>query len=64
MRASAIIVPEDEIKNILLKYKNIKKDNKYLPDIIIINKYLPINFNSKYFNKILDTNDFIVYKKI
>lgn len=64
LRASAVIVPEDEIKNILFKYKNTKKDNKYLPDVIIINRYLPINFNPKYFNKILDTNDFIVYKKI
>jgi hypothetical protein len=64
LRASAIIVPEDEIKNILFKYKKTKKDNKYLPDVIIINRYLPINFNPKYFNKILDTNDFIVYKKI
>lgn len=64
LRVSANIVPENEIENILLKYKNIKEDNKYLPDIIIINKYLPINLNSNYFNKVLDTDEFIVYKKI
>jgi hypothetical protein len=64
LRASANVVPEDEIQNILYKYKNIKREDKYLPDIIIINKDLFIKFNSKDFNKILDTKEFLVYKKI
>lgn len=64
LRASSNIVPESEIKNILLRYKNLDKQEKYLPDIIIINKDFFIDLDLKNFNKTLDTNYFLVYKKI
>jgi len=64
LRASSNIVPENAIEDLFNKYINIKKQEKFIPDIIIINKNLFINFDSANFIKVLNTKNFLVYKKI
>jgi hypothetical protein len=64
LRVTANIVPQNEIRNMLNKYKNLKSDIKYLPDLIILDKNFPINFNSKFFVNTLNTKQFILYKRI
>jgi hypothetical protein len=64
LRASSNIVPENAIEDLFNKYINLKKEEKYIPDIIIINKNLFINFDSATFIKVLNTKNFLVYKKI
>ena len=64
LRASSNIVPENSIEDLFNKYINLKKQDKYIPDIIIINKNLFVNFDSVNFIKVLNTKNFLVYKKI
>ena len=64
LRASSNIVPENAIEDLFNKYINLKKQEKYTPDIVIINKNLFINFDSPTFINVLNSKNFLVYKKI